>query len=273
MHVVGSLADVAADQGVYVERAKGLSRFPLVRSPHQTLAIAELAPGGSVERHVHAFEEALFVLAGSLVLSVRERDEELAADDYAYVETGVPHALANRAGEPARWLELSAPPQGAPGLLDTAFGELEGAEAEVGFVRARFDESELPAPSGALGLAGFAGGNVAGASLKMLIDRAFGASAFNLLFLEYASGGTIKEHDHAFEEAFFFLTGEIEAVLDGQTYTLRAGDFCWSAVQSMHSLTNRSDAPVRWIETQVPQPPPRHAARFKGDWERLTGSA
>lgn len=36
----------------------------------------------------------------------------------------------------------------------------------------------------------------------------------------------------------------------------------------MHSFRQRGDEPVRWIETQVPQPPTRHQARFKGDWER-----
>ena len=40
----------------------------------------------------------------------------------------------------------------------------------------------------------------------------------------------------------------------------------------MHALANRSAEPVRWLETQVPQPPSRHQARFKGDWERLTTS-
>jgi hypothetical protein len=56
-------------------------------------------------------------------------------------------------------------------------------------------------------------------------------------------------------------------VLDGTTYNLRAGDYCWSGAASMHAFTNRSDAPVRWIETQVPQPPSRLQARFRGDWE------
>jgi quercetin dioxygenase-like cupin family protein len=106
----------------------------------------------------------------------------------------------------------------------------------------------------------------------MLIDREAGASQFNLFVVEYAPGGLIKEHDHPFEESFFFVAGEIEAVLDGTTYHLRAGDYCWSGVASMHAFRNRFDAPVRWIETQAPQPPSRLQARFRGDWERpLTG--
>ena len=66
-----------------------------------------------------------------------------------------------------------------------------------------------------------------------------------------------------------FFSGEIEAVLDGQTYALQAGDYWWSSAGSMHAFTNRSDAPVRWIETQVPQPPSRYQARFRNEWERV----
>lgn len=240
-------------------------------SLQQEFAIVELAPGGHVERHVHAYEEALFVLEGTVTLSVAGADEELATNDYGLLEYGVPHALRNAGDAPARWLEVAAPPPDAEGLDDTVFvgDAVAGAETETPFRRGRFEESQLPEASGQLGLAGFAGGNVGGARLRMLIDREFGATQLNLLLLEYVPGGNIKEHDHAFEEAFFFLSGEVEATLEGKTQTMRGGDYFWSSAQSMHALANRSDAPVRWLETQIPQPPPRFAARFKGDWERL----
>jgi quercetin dioxygenase-like cupin family protein len=270
-YVVGTLAQAVSDPGVYAGHSKGLTRTPIVDraagSVHQELAVCDLTAGGSVEQHVHAFEQALYVLSGELALTVAGRVERLAADEYAFVEVGVPHSLANETGEPARWLELSAPIPGAA-LEDTAFGR-GGAEPEVAFRRDRFDVAALPAPSASIGLAGFGSANVGGAALKMLVDRDFGASQFNLMCVQYAPGGLIKEHDHAFEEAFFFVEGEIEAVLEGETYTLRAGDFCWSSVGSMHALTNRADGPVRWIETQVPQPPGRHQARFRNEWERL----
>ena len=105
--------------------------------------------------------------------------------------------------------------------------------------------------------------------MKLLINADFGASQFVLMALRYVEGGLIKEHDHAFEEGFFFLEGEIEAVLDGETYTLGPGDYCWSSVEGMHALTNRSSAPVRWLETQAPQPPSRYQARFVADWDRF----
>jgi hypothetical protein len=30
---------------------------------------------------------------------------------------------------------------------------------------------------------------------------------------------------------------------------------------------------VRWLETQVPQPPSRYQARFRNEWERTAGDA
>ena len=87
------------------------------------------------------------------------------------------------------------------------------------------------------------------------------------MVVQYAPGGFIAPHDHAFEEGFFVLAGEIEADSKASA-DLRAGDYFWSSVGSMHALANRSNDTVRWLETQVPQPPSRYQARFVADWER-----
>lgn len=272
MHHVGTLAETPSSPGVYAGHADRYTRFPIadraVGSVHQTVAVAELAPRGHVHVHAHAYEEAIYVLEGNLVLNVAGADEELSPDDFAFVSFGVAHALANRSGEPVRWYELGAP-QGSDGFDDTTFltEAPAGTDVDVSFHRGHFDAGELPPASDTLGLAGFGAANVGGASLKMLIDREGGASQFNLFVVEYVTGGLIKEHDHPFEESFFFVSGELEAVLDGTTHHLRAGDYCWSGAASMHAFTNRSEASVRWIETQAPQPPSRHQARFRADWE------
>ena len=108
-----------------------------------------------------------------------------------------------------------------------------------------------------------------GVVAKIIVGADTGASQFNLMVVQYAPGGFITRHDHAFEEGFFFLEGEIEAELGDETCTLDAGDYCWSSVGDMHALTNRSDGAVRWLETQVPQPPSRYQARFTADWDRF----
>jgi len=279
VHHVGKLASVApVAEGVYGGHADGCARLPIVGrdagAVHQSIDIVELGPRGRVDRHAHAFEEGVYVLEGAVRLSLAGEVEELAADDTCFIEKGVVHQLESSSATTARWLELHAPQPGAQGLEDTVFpdGDLAGEAPGLPYRRGCFDEAELPPPSSALGLAGFGEANVGGASLEMLIDREFGASQFYLFVVQYGPGGFIKEHDHPFEEAFLFLSGEIEAVLDGVTYTLGAGDYCWSGVGSMHALTNRGEEPVRWIETQVPQPPSRHQARFKADWARTIGA-
>jgi quercetin dioxygenase-like cupin family protein len=232
-------------------------------SPHQRLVMSQLDAGGSIEPHFHSFEEVVYVLSGTVALTLGDSVHELVPDDFALAATGVPHSWRNAGSGPARWLEISAPQPKAPGggFPDTFFERREtpeGASALVG----HFDESQLPP----LALAGFTAANVANASLKMLIDAPFGAAHLNFFCVQYAEGGLIKEHDHAFEEAYFFLSGEVEALADGETYTLRAGDCFWTSVGCSHAFTNRSSEPVRWVETQVPQPPARDAARFLADW-------
>jgi mannose-6-phosphate isomerase-like protein (cupin superfamily) len=265
VHVVGKLGETPADLGVYAGRTDGLTRRTLWDrargAVHHSVVHNELADG-SVERHMHAFEEGIYVLSGSLAVEVGGAREQLEADDYLWIEFGVPHAVSGTGA----WIEVSAPLPGAS-LEDTVFTAGPGVSPEVPFRRGHFDVSQLPEPSGAI-LAG-AGANVGGASVKLLINADFGASQFVLMTLRYVEGGLIKEHDHAFEEGFFFLEGEIEAELDGERFTLGPGDYCWSSVEGMHALTNRSSAPVRWLETQAPQPPTRHQFRYRVDWDRL----
>lgn len=273
MHLVGKLAETATDEGPFGGHAAGLTRRPLFDrergTVHHSLVHSELEGGGRIERHMHAFEEALYVLSGSLAVDVAGTREELGPDDYLWIELGVPHALANAGAEPTAWLEVSAPNPGSS-LGDTVFTDGAGATPELPYRRGHFDVADLPEPSDAI-LAG-AGANVGGASVRLLVNPELGASQLILMALRYVPGGAIKEHDHAFEEGFFFVEGEIEAVLDGETHTLGPGDYLWSGVESMHALANRSDAPVRWLETQAPQPPSRHQFRYLGDWQELAAS-
>jgi len=271
VHVVGKLAETTANDGPFAGRAAGLTRRPLFDrdrgTVHHSLVHYELDPGGRIERHMHAFEEALYVLSGSLGVDVAGTRQELGPDDYLWIELGVPHALSSAAG--AAWLEVSAPNPGAR-FEDTVFTGGAGAAPDAPYRRGHFDLADLPEPSGAI-LAG-AGANVGGASVRLLVDAAFGASQLVLMALRYVPGGAIKEHDHAFEEGFFFVEGELEADLDGERHTFGPGDYFWSGVGSTHELTNRSDAPVRWLEMQAPQPPSRHQFRYLGDWDRLASA-
>jgi quercetin dioxygenase-like cupin family protein len=273
LHVAGKLAATAADDGAFAGHAAGLTRRPLFDracgTVHHSLVHWELAHDGHVDRHMHAFEQALHVLTGSVAVDVAGGVEQLGVDDYLWVEVGVPHAIANASAEPAAWLEVSAPNPGA-GFEDTVFTDGTGSAPDVPYRRGHFDVADLPEPSDGI-LAG-AGSNVGGASVRLLVDAGFGASQLVLMALRYVPGGAIKEHDHAFEEGFFIVEGELDADLDGEQHTFGPGDYFWSGVGGTHELTNRSDAPVRWLETQAPQPPARHQFRYLGDWERLASA-
>jgi quercetin dioxygenase-like cupin family protein len=273
-HTFGRVADLPPAAGRYDGHSEGQLRRTFIDraagSVHQEVVIVELAPGGHVDAHLHAFEEAFYVLDGGPIFEAAGATEQLAADDFVFVERSLVHALRNDGSEPARWLEVSAPQPGGD-LEDTVFvtGDVPAPELETPYRKGHFDPAELPAPSAGIGLAGFGGGNVGGAAAKVIVGPDFGASQLNLMVVQYAPGGFITVHDHAFEEGFFFLTGRIEAELEGETHALEAGDYCWSAVGSSHALRNTSDQAVRWLETQVPQPPSRHQARFFGDWGRF----
>jgi hypothetical protein len=41
----------------------------------------------------------------------------------------------------------------------------------------------------------------------------------------------------------------------------------------VHSFRNAGREPVRWLETQAPQPPARYSYRFAGDWDYLRETA
>jgi quercetin dioxygenase-like cupin family protein len=108
-----------------------------------------------------------------------------------------------------------------------------------------------------------------GISVKMLVDRGFGADLLTMFTVDYEPGGSAQQHDHPFEEAYVFLAGEIEAELDGEHHVIRAGDVVFAGVGSVHGFYNTGSGRVRWIETQAPQPPGRQAYRWLAHWERF----
>src|SRR5262245_47508477 len=98
MHVVGTLEQsFGAPAEVYADRAEGLRSATIVdarSSQHMVMTVHELAPGGRIDPHLHAFEEAVYVLAGSVVAAGRE----LAADDYALIVPCRVHDFENSSG-------------------------------------------------------------------------------------------------------------------------------------------------------------------------------
>lgn len=295
-HVDWSFADSPPPAS---ETASGLARLHLVGPDqgaiHTDLAVGAIAPGGWLAPHVHAFEEALYVLDGELLLELGGATHRLVAGDYALMPTAMRHALGNGGAKPVRFLSLNSPQRLDPaGTRSDTFWDPPQDLAAMGAAAARpaFGDPTLrlvghydgtPPQLDALRIKDEARGRApagmdtallaySGISVRMLVDRTFGADHVTMFTVDYELGGAAQAHDHPFEEAYFFLAGEIEAELDGQHYTLRAGDIVFAGVGSVHGFYNVGTERVRWIETQAPQPPARHSYRWVQTWERFAQS-
>jgi quercetin dioxygenase-like cupin family protein len=282
--------------GATTETSSGLARLRIVGpeqgAVHTDLSVGGLASGGWIAPHVHSYEEALYILEGELLLDLGGIVHRLVAGDYALMPTGLRHALGNTGAGPLRWLALNSPQKHDPasGRQDTFFeAKQDLAAMDAAAVRPPFGDPTLRlvghyagtppqlealavAPATARGRAP-AGMDTAilaysGISVRMLVDRVLGADHVTMFTVDYEVGGAAQAHDHPFEEAYVFLEGEIESELDGQHYTLRAGDIVFAGVGSVHGFYNTSPGRVRWIETQAPQPPARQAYRWVASWER-----
>ena len=80
-----------------------------------------------------------------------------------------------------------------------------------------------------------------GISVKMLVDRAFGADYLTMFTVDYEVGGAAQAHDHPFEEAYVFLAGTVEAELDGQPYTFGPGDVVVRAASAASTASGTRD--------------------------------
>jgi len=273
----------------------GLARSVIVGPPHGAvhteMAVGALARGGWLQRHFHSFEEALYVLAGELIVEIEGRAHRLTAGDYTLMPVGAWHALANAGSEQTRWLSVNTPVRLAPdaGRRDTFFASepFELGAIDAAAARPPFGDPRLrlvghydgtPPQAEALALVDRARGRrpagmdtailaYSGISVKMLVDRVFGAELLTMFTVDYEPGGSAQVHDHPFEEAYFFLDGEITAELAGTEHTIRAGDVVFAGVGATHGFFNTGSGRVRWIETQAPQPPARHSYRWVDHWK------
>jgi quercetin dioxygenase-like cupin family protein len=253
------------------------------------VGLCTLDRDGSVDEHLHSFEESFYVLEGSPVIVLDGRAYLLRPGACGVVPVGVSHAWVGH-GDAARWIDMCSPQPrvDARGGQDTfvvgpAPTGLEPTPLDVRDPRSRnlfrLDEGQMnldrlkagapvdePTVSASMATALLA---YSGIVVKMLVDQRLDAQLHTMFMVEYEPGGVAHPHDHPLEEAYVILEGEVEAHADGEQYTLRAGDVFWTGVGCVHAFYNRTEGRVRWLETQSPQPPTRHSYRFNRDWEYL----
>jgi quercetin dioxygenase-like cupin family protein len=257
----------------FESRSKGLQRVALVDheigAVHQATGICELQPGGRVDCCLHTNEEALYVLEGELKMLLDGKAFQLSADDYALVPYGIPHAYRNRGKKMARWFEAQVPQPKPPGgwqdtfFFDAAWPE-EAAAPDFDDPRTRFlghfKEEGGSSPLGSLGL-----------TVRMFITPELGSQHMLVHRGRFEPGGSLGLHDHAAEESFYALSGEMDLEIEGTVYKLRPGDLAWAGVGAAHRWHNKGDIPFQWIETITPQFAAPTSTRRYAHWEKLLG--
>ena len=287
-HIVKRATEMAFETpGPFVGKSNGYTTDPTIDEAaggvQMGFSVARLAAGGAVDSHVQSFEESLYVVEGNLVVDTAEGSYSLVAGDYALLPVGTTHALRNLSDEEVVFAEMSAPLPRERFNLDTQFPDpLQVSQPEpidVRDPRNRFfghidAENMDPALQTQDRLALSASMRTAllvysGISVKMMVDSDLGADLSTMFMVQYEQGGFAGAHDHPLEEAYMILEGEVEAGFDGEKYHLVSGDVAWAGVGCVHEFRNVGDGVVRWLETQAPQPPPRHSYRFARDWAYL----
>ena len=288
----------AENGGTTSATSSGLARLvlvgPAVGATHTELAAGALRPGGWLNRHIHSFEEALYVLEGELILELDRRVHRLVPGDFALIPIGTHHTLATARSVGVRWLSVNTPPRrpadatvpdtifatvapdvsalvaaaqplaggaGGPDPTRRWVGHYEGTGPQLEAL-AVHDPARGRAPVG-MDVAILA---YSGISVRMLVDRTLGADHLTMFTVDYEVGGAAQAHDHPFEECYVFLSGTVQAELDGRPFTFGPGDVVFAGVGSVHGFWNDGPDRVRWLETQAPQPPARNAYRWQPTW-------
>lgn len=267
--------------------SNGFTRWSIVNresgSVHQEFNICELEPGGSIDAHIHTFEESFYVMEGQLTVETGDGRFWLENGDYGVVHVAAPHAMRNMGSEKVRWVEMLAPqprlwkPGDAYAIAAPFKYEGDGLPVDARDPRTRFfgnitgqhmdpgqQSQELLAVSGSMRTALMV---YTGITVKMMVDSDLGAYLHTMFMVKYIPGGGAGSHDHPFEETYMILDGEVEAWFDNNTYTLKAGDTAWAGVGCVHGFRNATDTTVQWLETSSPQSPSRYAYRFDRDWD------
>lgn len=250
---------------------------------HTGFGVCRLAAGGRVAACVASYEQCVYMMEGEVILQTSEGATLLRPGDYGLVPVGVPHSWRNESGAPARWAQMLAPQPRerfdgdilrlAP-LAETPaapvnprdprtrrYGHITPANMDVAK-----QSQQLLATSASMRTALLV---YSGITVKMMVDSDLGADLTTMFMVQYDPDGVAGPHDHPFEETYLFLEGQAEGTFDGQSYELGPGDVAFAGVGCVHSFRNLGGGPLRWLETQAPQPPARHSYRFRRDWDYL----
>ncbi len=287
-HLVRTADQVAFEiPRAFAALSKGFRRWSIVNgetgSVHQEFGVCELDPGGSIDAHIHSFEESVYVLEGQLVCETGDGAYALEPGDYGVIQVSAPHAFRNARTARVRWAEMLAPQPRLEGDGDVypvdalpivppmpvdardprthSFGHISPDNMSPGK-----QTQDMLAVSASMRTALLV---YSGITVKMMVDSDLGAQLATMFMVQYEPAGLAGAHDHPLEETYMILEGEVDGWFDSVHYRLKPGDTAWAGVGCIHEFRNPTQGIVRWLETQAPQPPRRYSYRFRRDWKYL----
>lgn len=288
-HIVARAADASYTvPDEYRDNSEGFTYWSVAddsdpAAVHTGFGVCRLEPGGTIEAHVHSFEESFYLLDGEVVYETPAGAVLLGPGDYGLAPVGVEHRWRNVGSEPVRWAAMLAPqPRSLHGgdiYFTPPFESSEPVSVDVRDPRTRrfghIDPENMEVDQQTQDrLAVSASMRTAllvysGITVKMMVDTDLGAQLSTMFMVQYEPNGFAGAHDHPLEETYLILDGGVDARFDDAEYRLEVGDIAFAGVGCVHEFANPGNNRVRWLETQAPGPPTRHSYRFARDWNYL----
>ena len=89
-----------------------------------------------------------------------------------------------------------------------------------------------------------------------------------LVVMTLASGEEIGEETHEGDQILFFVEGEGEAILEGESSPVRSGDYVFVPAGTLHNFVNTGGEPLRLLTTYAPPEHPHgtvHRTKAEAD--------
>ncbi len=94
--------------------------------------------------------------------------------------------------------------------------------------------------------------SVIGTAVRFLCTGSNTGGGFSLLEVELPEGSGAPPHHHPWDECYYLLSGELEFLLDGQTRSVKGGDFLYAPGGTVHAFTGTSTKPARMLVFDAP---------------------
>ena len=230
--------DAAADTGYPGYRGV------IAASPESAIAIGcWIETGGSgPSLHLHACDQFYVFLAGHTTVQLGNDVHEAGAGDVIFIPAGLPHCNWNNSGAQEHHLEFFVP----------------GIRPGLPMLTALTSVDEVPTPVVApyTRAIGTGPSSSAGASTRWTIaDEASGVRSARIDTVELAeceapSDPQVLDIDHL----MFVLDGRLTVAIAGQDTVCDPQSLIVIPAGVAHSEWNKSSAPVRYLDVQVPAP-------------------